>query len=303
MTTRVLIIDDHPLVCEALVWALKTPEARYDVTTACTLADGLRLLREPGCDVVLLDLGLPGCDGIEALRAVRAADAEVAVAIVSSATDPRTMLACLRAGANGFIPKTAPREVMVGAFRLVASGGKYVPPEAVIGEPTGLAAKAIAEPAGPIVQPAAAPPRTAVMPCPAAPAYAPGSPRANGALCPIAAAALPTAAPHRVASPYPPVAPYGPAARPAAPAPAPGLTGQPAIEPRQLGLTERQTDVLWLMLNGLPNKLICRRLKLAEGTVKVHVSAVLRALGVHSRTQAVVAAGRMGLRADAPRLT
>ncbi len=69
-----------------------------------------------------------------------------------------------------------------------------------------------------------------------------------------------------------------------------------AGDPRQLGLTDRQSDVLRLILEGLPNKLICRRLSLAEGTVKVHVSAVLRALGARNRTQAVLAASRLGLR-------
>lgn len=65
---------------------------------------------------------------------------------------------------------------------------------------------------------------------------------------------------------------------------------------RQLGLTDRQTDVLKLILRGMPNKLIGRQLQLAEGTVKVHVSAVLRALGVRNRTQAVLAANRLGLK-------
>lgn len=67
-------------------------------------------------------------------------------------------------------------------------------------------------------------------------------------------------------------------------------------DPRSLGLTDRQSAVLKLLLRGLPNKLICRQLALAEGTVKVHVSAVLRALGVRNRTQAVIAAARIGLR-------
>lgn len=70
----------------------------------------------------------------------------------------------------------------------------------------------------------------------------------------------------------------------------------PSGDIRQLGLTERQTDVLRLILRGLPNKLIGRQLDLAEGTVKVHVSGVLRALGVRNRTQAVLAANRLGLR-------
>jgi DNA-binding NarL/FixJ family response regulator len=71
-----------------------------------------------------------------------------------------------------------------------------------------------------------------------------------------------------------------------------GVTG----DIRQLGLTDRQAEVLRLILRGLPNKLIGRQLQLAEGTVKVHVSAVLRALGVRNRTQAVLAANRLGLR-------
>ncbi len=65
---------------------------------------------------------------------------------------------------------------------------------------------------------------------------------------------------------------------------------------RKLGLSDRQTEVLRLILQGMSNKLIGRQLKLAEGTVKVHVSAVLRALGVRNRTQAVLAANRLGLR-------
>jgi DNA-binding CsgD family transcriptional regulator len=67
---------------------------------------------------------------------------------------------------------------------------------------------------------------------------------------------------------------------------------------RHLGLTERQRGVLRLMLLGLSNKAICKQLDLAEGTVKVHVSAVLRALGVATRAQVVVAAMRSGIRVE-----
>jgi DNA-binding NarL/FixJ family response regulator len=62
-----------------------------------------------------------------------------------------------------------------------------------------------------------------------------------------------------------------------------------------LGLTQRQSDVLQLLLQGKPNKLICRDLRLSEGTVKVHVSAILRALNVHSRSQAIVELARRGI--------
>lgn len=65
--------------------------------------------------------------------------------------------------------------------------------------------------------------------------------------------------------------------------------------PADLGLTPRQADVLYLILQGKPAKLICRELDLSASTVKAHTSAVLRALNVTTRTQAVVAAGRLGL--------
>ena len=60
-------------------------------------------------------------------------------------------------------------------------------------------------------------------------------------------------------------------------------------------LTPRQLEVLALLCEGLPNKLICRRLNIATGTVKVHISCILRELGVTSRLQAVVMARACGL--------
>jgi DNA-binding NarL/FixJ family response regulator len=67
-----------------------------------------------------------------------------------------------------------------------------------------------------------------------------------------------------------------------------------------LGLTERQQQVLALLMHGKSNKLICRELGVAERTVKIHVSAVLKALNVTSRTQAVIAVERLGLKVDPP---
>ena len=64
--------------------------------------------------------------------------------------------------------------------------------------------------------------------------------------------------------------------------------------PAQLGLTERQVEVLALMMEGKNNKLICRALDLAEPTVKNHVSAILKALGVTNRTEAVLAVAALG---------
>lgn len=77
-----------------------------------------------------------------------------------------------------------------------------------------------------------------------------------------------------------------------APPPPPAASG--ADSPRALGLTERQIDVLTLMMKGRTNKHICRELNLAEPTVKNHVTAILRALEVSSRTEAVLAVTQRG---------
>ncbi|MGE0804907.1 MAG: response regulator [Burkholderiaceae bacterium] len=73
---------------------------------------------------------------------------------------------------------------------------------------------------------------------------------------------------------------------------------RPRSTPAELGLTRRQTQVLRLILEGKPMKLIARDLGLSPNTAKTHVSAVLRALSVTTRTQAIVAANRIGLVLD-----
>ncbi|MDQ3259640.1 MAG: LuxR C-terminal-related transcriptional regulator, partial [Pseudomonadota bacterium] len=77
------------------------------------------------------------------------------------------------------------------------------------------------------------------------------------------------------------------------PAAAPG-----SKRPGDLGLSPRQPQVLFQILQGKPSKLICRDLNLSASTIKAHTSAVLRALNVTTRTQAVVAAGKLGLKFD-----
>jgi DNA-binding NarL/FixJ family response regulator len=89
-----------------------------------------------------------------------------------------------------------------------------------------------------------------------------------------------------------------------------GGTGEPEPSPRalsdgptpeSLGLTDRQIDVLALLMEGKNNKLICRGLGLAEPTVKNHVSAILKALGATSRTEAVLAVTKLGWTFPRPR--
>ncbi|MEM9254331.1 MAG: response regulator transcription factor [Pseudomonadota bacterium] len=70
--------------------------------------------------------------------------------------------------------------------------------------------------------------------------------------------------------------------------------------PQPPSLSARQTDVLLKAIQGKPNKVIAREMDIAEGTVKTHLSAAFRALGVHNRTEAVFAAARLGLRPPPP---
>jgi DNA-binding NarL/FixJ family response regulator len=76
------------------------------------------------------------------------------------------------------------------------------------------------------------------------------------------------------------------------------LGAQAAPSPESLGVTGRQLDVLALLMQGRSNKQICRELNLAEPTVKNHVTAILRALKVTSRTEAVLAVTKLGWKPD-----
>jgi len=76
---------------------------------------------------------------------------------------------------------------------------------------------------------------------------------------------------------------------------APLPAAAPARRGDELGLTKRQLEVLALLVQGKPNKVICRRLGVAEGTVKTHTAAIFRALGVSNRTEAGFAVNRLGI--------
>jgi DNA-binding NarL/FixJ family response regulator len=82
-----------------------------------------------------------------------------------------------------------------------------------------------------------------------------------------------------------------------------GLTKAPGkgpLTPADIGITDRQADVLALLVQGKPNKVICRELSLAEGTVKTHIAAILRVLNVSNRTQALFSLSRLGVQLPAP---
>ncbi len=117
----VLIIDDHPLIHETLTAMVQkaipgaTVHVHSELGAALTLARGLANLR-----IALLDLGLPGYTGIEALLRFRSALPEVRVIVVSATDDPITMERAITAGAAWYLPKTAKPYAMVAAIKSTA---------------------------------------------------------------------------------------------------------------------------------------------------------------------------------------
>lgn len=218
------------MMADALRQALLTLERAGDVVCVGDLAGALEATSSEKFDLALLDLGLPDCAGHDGLARLRQERPEVPVVVVSATAHREAIVSALDLGAMGFIPKTASRDVLLNAVRLVASGGIFVPVEALTSRQG---------PAG--GQEPAAVRRDEV-----------------GKASPVAG----------------------------------GVTAA------SLGLTPRQGEVLALLLKGLPNKLIARRLDISGSTVKVHVSAVLQTLGVATRTQALIAATRLGLRIE-----
>ncbi len=215
---KILVVDDHPLIRDALKQVLGTLDPGIQVIEAGS-ADEALAVSETNHDLslVLLDLALPGKDGMEALPLLRERSPHVPVVVFSANDAPDVVRRAIDAGAMGFIPKTSANNLLINALRFVLAGGVYLPVE-VLRQPYG------------------------------------GS------------------------GPFP--------------ATAPGQTHDSRI----LGLTERQSQVLALLVQGMSNKMLCRELGLAEGTIKVHVAAVLKTLGVANRTQAVLAVSRLGIK-------
>ena len=128
---NILLVDDHALIRDALRAILAEIAADSIVTEADSARKAMDFV-ESGCSelLVVLDLGLPDSDGLELLKTLRARHPSTAVAILSSSTEPDVMAQALDAGALGFIPKSAPRAVMLNALNLILAGGTYIPPEA-----------------------------------------------------------------------------------------------------------------------------------------------------------------------------
>ncbi len=127
-----LLVDDHPMVREALASLLLELRPGSTVRQAASGAEALAALGDGQVvDLVLLDLRLPDGSGLDLLRRIGAASIGTAVVMLSGDLDRQTVQEALAAGAVGYIPKTEPREIIASALGLVLAGGVYVPPVAL----------------------------------------------------------------------------------------------------------------------------------------------------------------------------
>ena len=204
---RVLIADDHGVIRDGLSRLL---DAADGIEVAGIAADGeqvVALASELTPDVVLMDLDMPGTDGIEATRRIVAGGGAAAVLVLTSFSDQPRILGAIEAGAVGYLLKDASSEDVVEGIRAAARGESPLDPRAAR---TVLNARAAPDP----------------------------------------------------------LAPFSP----------------------------REREVLELLVAGLPNKLIARRLEISEKTVKSHLTKIFRELDVSDRTQAALWAQRHGMR-------
>lgn len=207
LATKILIADDHALIREGICGQLRglggetaIIEARDWIETIATAAS------HPDLGLALIDLRMPGREGLRALAELLRANRGLPVLVLSASENMDDMRAALRLGAMGYVSKSETAAVLLGAVRLVLDGGMYVP---------------------------------------------------------LALANL-------------------------------GANVHSAPEPAP-ALTERQLEVLRLIVEGKSNKEIARKLHLAHATVKVHLATIFRVLEVKNRTQAAIAAERLGL--------
>ncbi|MEU9858864.1 response regulator transcription factor [Streptomyces sp. NPDC047974] len=126
---RVLLVDDHQVVRRGLRTFLEVQDDIEVVGEAADGAEGVARAEELRPDVVLMDIKMPGTDGIEALKRLRALANPARVLIVTSFTEQRTVVPALRAGASGYVYKDIDPDALAGAIRSVHAGHVLLQPE------------------------------------------------------------------------------------------------------------------------------------------------------------------------------
>jgi DNA-binding NarL/FixJ family response regulator len=128
MTIRVVLADDQPLIRSGLR-VLLSDAVDLDVAgEAETGAQAVQLVRDVAPDVVVMDIRMPGMDGIEATAMITAESAETRVMVLTTFDDDESVYAALRAGASGFLVKDMPLDDIIAAIRVIAAGDALLAP-------------------------------------------------------------------------------------------------------------------------------------------------------------------------------
>jgi DNA-binding NarL/FixJ family response regulator len=124
---EVLLVDDQAVTTQVYAASVRKTFSGAKVHTAVDLPEALQIASGHPLDLVLLDLSLPTCTGIDALYRFRRAFPAVPVLVVSANEDKERIQACLEAGARGYITKTTAVAGLPAAMKAVLDGGRYIP--------------------------------------------------------------------------------------------------------------------------------------------------------------------------------
>jgi DNA-binding NarL/FixJ family response regulator len=128
MTIRVILADDQPLIRAGLRMLIEQTPGIDVAGEAGTGAEAVRLARDTGPDVVVMDIRMPGMDGIEATQLITAGDTHARVLVLTTFDDDDYVYGALRAGASGFLVKDMALEDILTAIRVVAAGDAMIAP-------------------------------------------------------------------------------------------------------------------------------------------------------------------------------
>lgn len=122
MDKTILVVDDHPLFSKAMVGLLESRDSKDHILTAGTAEIGLKMANQGDIDLILLDLGLPGVAGVDAISLFRRAS-KALIVVVSASEHRQEISAAMRAGASVVVSKGVPMEKFQEVIELALSGG------------------------------------------------------------------------------------------------------------------------------------------------------------------------------------